>query len=284
MPKFNLSSLLFIATAILLFPFDGHAKSSGWQATELMKIRVLVDKDTISKDTDELNGAIEIKMNDGWHTYWRSPGDAGLTPSFDWEESQNLENVEIMWPAPSRLKENTLTTFGYKDSVRLPARFKLKKTGNPVTLSASSNILVCNEICVPQKTRFSLSLKKGDGRQSAYSGEINAAYDNLPHDGNLDDLKIENLVVGLDRLVVTVTDNRGLKEDSDVFIEIGDQALTAPPEMEAQKPEQGDLPRTARFVIPARAGTDNLSQEIKGKELTVTLINRGRALEKHYTF
>ena len=29
--------------------------------------------------------ALELVLEPGWKTYWRSPGDAGLAPVFDWK-------------------------------------------------------------------------------------------------------------------------------------------------------------------------------------------------------
>src|SRR5262245_57588765 len=32
---------------------------------------------------------VEVVLADGWKTYWRMPGDAGVPPSFDWSDSAN---------------------------------------------------------------------------------------------------------------------------------------------------------------------------------------------------
>ena len=44
--------------------------------------------------------ALEIRLAPGWKTYWRAPGEAGFPPQFDFSSSRNLENLEIIWPAP----------------------------------------------------------------------------------------------------------------------------------------------------------------------------------------
>ncbi|MEG4641374.1 protein-disulfide reductase DsbD domain-containing protein, partial [Paracoccus sp. APAP_BH8] len=37
--------------------------------------------------------ALHLRLEPGWKTYWRSPGDAGVPPRFDWAASRNLAEV-----------------------------------------------------------------------------------------------------------------------------------------------------------------------------------------------
>ncbi|MEZ5919077.1 MAG: hypothetical protein R3D66_03935 [Alphaproteobacteria bacterium] len=41
-------------------------------------------------------------MSEGWHSYWKVSGDAGLPPCFDWSGSDNIEKADIFWPMPHR--------------------------------------------------------------------------------------------------------------------------------------------------------------------------------------
>ena len=43
---------------------------------------------------------IEIKLKQGWKTYWRYPGDSGVPPAFDFSKSQNVKSVTVLYPAP----------------------------------------------------------------------------------------------------------------------------------------------------------------------------------------
>ncbi|MFY8145805.1 MAG: protein-disulfide reductase DsbD domain-containing protein, partial [Rhodobacter sp.] len=42
--------------------------------------------------------ALRLTLAPGWKTYWRSPGDAGIPPLFNWSGSQNLSGVRVHWP------------------------------------------------------------------------------------------------------------------------------------------------------------------------------------------
>lgn len=99
--------------------------------------------------------AIRIKLAPGWKTYWRSPGDAGIPPQFDWSGSGNLRGLDVTWPAPRIYPQNGMQTIGYKDELVLPLIIAPRKSGKPVKLRAQMDLGVCKDICMP----FNLSLK-----------------------------------------------------------------------------------------------------------------------------
>src|SRR6516165_6190063 len=67
-----------------------------------------------------LRAGVEIRLQRGWHTYWRYPGDAGVPPRFDFTGSQNVKAVDVLWPAPQPIPEHDLVTIGYTGDVILP--------------------------------------------------------------------------------------------------------------------------------------------------------------------
>src|ERR1700755_2753549 len=52
-----------------------------------------------------LLGGVAFQLQPGWKTYWRSPGDSGVPPRFDFSKSQNVEAVTVLWPAPTKFDE-----------------------------------------------------------------------------------------------------------------------------------------------------------------------------------
>src|SRR5829696_5295044 len=48
---------------------------------------------------------IAFELDAGFKTYWRSPGESGLPPVFDWAGSENLASAEVLWPAPTRFED-----------------------------------------------------------------------------------------------------------------------------------------------------------------------------------
>src|SRR5947209_3558314 len=77
---------------------------------------------------------IEIRLKQGWHTYWRYPGDAGVPPEFDFQRSKNVKSVEVMWPTPQRLEEAGGVSIGYEGSVIFPLRVVPQDPGKPAAI------------------------------------------------------------------------------------------------------------------------------------------------------
>ncbi len=93
--------------------------------------------------------AIELQLAPGWKTYWRSPGDAGIPPSFDWSRSENVKSVRIHWPAPAVFHTNGMQSIGYHDRLVLPVEVTPDDPGKPIRLQLRMDLGVCDEICLP---------------------------------------------------------------------------------------------------------------------------------------
>ena len=124
---------------------------------------------------------IRLKLENGWHTYWRAPGDAGIPPTFDMAGSRNFKAAQVIWPRPEVYEQNGLRSIVYHDQVILPLQIMPKSKGGDITVNAKIDIGVCKDICVPQTLRISAVLpaadKKRDGRivaslaERAYTGK-----------------------------------------------------------------------------------------------------------------
>ncbi len=93
--------------------------------------------------------ALHVTLADGWKTYWRSPGDAGIPPEFDWANSQNVASVQFIWPTPDVFSTNGMRTIGYHKELVLPIRVTPRDPSRPVVLNAHIEMGVCSDICVP---------------------------------------------------------------------------------------------------------------------------------------
>jgi DsbC/DsbD-like thiol-disulfide interchange protein len=115
--------------------------------------------------------AIHLVLAPGWKTYWRSPGDAGIPPLFDWSQSENLASVRFHWPRPHVFSLNGMMSIGYKDELVLPLELTAIDPSKPILLRASIELGVCLDICMPA----SLSLQSEVGSESASDPAISAA-------------------------------------------------------------------------------------------------------------
>ena len=102
--------------------------------------------------------ALALVLAPGWKTYWRSPGDAGIPPGFDWSASQNVRSVHIHWPAPSVFHTNGMQSIGYHDRLVLPVEVTPIDPARPMRLSATVDLGICDKICLPASVTVSSDL------------------------------------------------------------------------------------------------------------------------------
>ncbi len=125
-------------------------------------------------------GALRLTLKDGWKTYWRAPGDAGIPPQFDWKGSRNVGDISITWPAPDVFDQNGLRSIGYQDQLVLPVEITPKNPAKPVRLRGEMDLGVCKDVCIPERLGFDHTLDKNAGRNPA----IAAALAQRPYSAN----------------------------------------------------------------------------------------------------
>jgi DsbC/DsbD-like thiol-disulfide interchange protein len=116
---------------------------------------------------DHLRAGIEIKMQPGWKTYWRYPGDSGVPPHFDFSGSENVKTVNVLYPAPHLFTDETGQTLGYKDRVIFPLVISQQQPDKPVRLRLKADYAVCEKLCVPAEGRAELTLTPADSAQDS---------------------------------------------------------------------------------------------------------------------
>jgi DsbC/DsbD-like thiol-disulfide interchange protein len=118
-------------------------------------LRLLSAKGSGIAGTD---AAIEIALDPGWKTYWKTPGPVGLAPQIDWSGSKNLRSATVSWPAPHRFSEGDAESAGYAGTVMLPIRAVPLDPSEPVSLHVSMQFGLCSTVCVPADAKLALDL------------------------------------------------------------------------------------------------------------------------------
>ncbi len=242
----------------------------------------LVSESQATGDKARLEGALVIDIDDSWHAYWRFPGDGGLPPSFDWADSVNADGFVISWPVPQRFEVAGFYSFGYTGRVILPFAYDVVMPGAPVRLALDAAIMVCRDICVPQNVTLALDIPAGIYNETPAKQKIAAARADVPLADNIPALRIDNVVVGPDALVVNVFSQYG-SDGMDLFVEASgaDLYMTAPPDIIILNEDE---PRYVMLRVAAPEGIDHLADALGGGALTLTLIHDGRAIEKIVDF
>ncbi|MCZ6604853.1 MAG: protein-disulfide reductase DsbD family protein, partial [Alphaproteobacteria bacterium] len=168
--------------------------ASEWSVGEKGRAR-LVSTVTGVGDLASLQLGLEVLVDEGWKTYWRSPGDAGLPPHIDWSGSTNLTEAALAYPAPKRFNYYEFETFGYADRVIYPIEVIPHTPGVPVILHAELDILICDDVCIPHEMTMSLNLPAGQARPSEFVDQIDRFVARVPGDGSNAGLGIEDAIL-----------------------------------------------------------------------------------------
>lgn len=103
--------------------------------------------------------ALHLRLAEGWKTYWRIPGEAGIPPRMDWSRSQNVASVVTHWPRPVVFAQNGFRSIGYDRELVLPLEFSPTNPARPMALQAQITIGVCRDTCIPVDLSLSLPLR-----------------------------------------------------------------------------------------------------------------------------
>jgi thiol:disulfide interchange protein/DsbC/DsbD-like thiol-disulfide interchange protein len=151
--KYGLLSMLLASPAA--FPLSGDVV-----ATDNVRAHLVSEASSIAA-AQSFWVALELDIRDGWHTYWRNPGDSGQATTLKWTLPAGFTAGDIVWTAPHRFEIPPLVNYGYaKHAVHLVniTAPKNLKAGTPVVLSAKAGWLVCSDVCIPEDADLQLKI------------------------------------------------------------------------------------------------------------------------------
>lgn len=117
-------------------------------------------------------GALRLTLQDGWKTYWRSPGDTGIPPTFNWRGSRNVGELSITWPTPEVFMSAGYQTIGYHNQLVLPIEITPQKSNRPVRVKGQMELGICKDVCVPSELSFDHQLDPNAGRHPAIAAAM----------------------------------------------------------------------------------------------------------------
>jgi DsbC/DsbD-like thiol-disulfide interchange protein len=254
---------------------DADAASS-WVELHASRARLVAGQSAPAGGT-RLAG-LEIEMQEGWKTYWRMPGDAGVPPTFDWSGSANAAHIKVLYPAPMRIQEAGGEVIGYKRAVLFPIEVTPQDAAKPVTLKLSMELGICREICVPAVGTFELTLSPT--RASARPDAVAAAVERVPRQQTQrrpqdPELKLVAVSDGASGPRLNIAAAFHGSKGADVFVEAPDGLYVPLPHKEAQGADG-----VVRFGVGLPG---DLARDLKGKTLTITLVSETGASEAQWT-
>lgn len=248
------------------------ASATPWTASTHSKVR-LVSGTVDASGRPALVAGVELRMDPGWKTYWRNPGDSGVPPSFDWSGSKNLKDAEVLYPTPHRFADAGGTAIGYDGEVIFPVRLTPEREGEPVELKLAFAYGLCKDLCIPNEVSLSLALPADIGKGDAFL--LDGAVARVPKRAGAGLLPaISGVEAKLDGERPELVVDAVFAEDAsgtDLFIDGGDVLVPVPAPLGA--PVDGKQRFAVTFASPAEATA------LKGKTLRLTLVSNQGATE-----
>jgi DsbC/DsbD-like thiol-disulfide interchange protein len=256
--------------------------ASPWVELANARVRLLVGPADMRAGQSYLAG-VELLLADGWKTYWRMPGDAGVPPSFDWAGSRNVASVEVLYPAPTRMVEPAAVTVGYKGAVIFPVKVVPREADQPVVLKLRMEFGICRDICIPEETTLALAVGPA-AMTGAPTASLVAALERVPRPParrRAGDPEVKGLTANLagpsPRLYVEARFAEG-GAGADLFLEavLAEDFYVPLPTRLADAADG-----TARFAVDLAHGGN--PEALRGKVLRLTLVSDAGASDVSWT-
>ena len=239
---------------------------SAWVSSNDSKVRLVSGTPDIDGKPSLVAG-VQLRMDPGWKTYWRNPGDSGVPPSFDFKGSKNLKQAELLYPAPHRIADANGTAIGYDEEVIFPVKITPEHEGEPVELKLAFAYGLCKNLCIPNEVSLALvvALDEGKGDATLLENALaltpkEAASGLLP--------AVENVTADLDapnpKITIDAVFPQGAR-GTDLFIN-GEETYVPVP-----KPGGPVADGKQRFIVDF--GSPAEAAALKGKTLTLTLVS-----------
>ena len=220
--------------------------------------------------------ALRQKIQPGWHTYWRNPGDAGDATRIAWTLPPGWTAGDIVWPTPEKSRVGPLLDFAYTGEVLLPVPISVPanaQVGSVVTLKAAAAFLVCEQVCVPEDAIVTLTLPVVAGMPAAdpkWGAKVADTLAKAPKPAGLK--AVFELQGSVLKLAVTGAPLKGADMSGAFFYPYSGKVIEHPPEQAIERGPEG-------LTLSLTPGYDFTQAEAKPTELAGVLALNGAAYE-----
>lgn len=242
---------------LLWLPFSWAAESGWLRSAENSHASVRLRAD--SSPQGEAQVLLDIKLAEGWKTYWRSPGDGGVAPGITWHEP--VKSARWFWPVQQRFDVAGITTQGYHNEVSIPLTLEGKM---PAKIAGVLTLSTCKDVCLLTDFPFEIT---PDNSDASFAHDFAQAMGKVPlPTGLTDDLK-----AGYDNaeLIVQATRAAGWQKP-ELFLDMPEDASFGKPKYRVEG-------ETLWATIPVSDGWDGAGPDLRGRDLSLVIADNGVA-------
>lgn len=163
---------LFLTLPFLLsslFWSEARAEPAGKGALDgeihRVEAELLLDVDEV-RPGEAFRAGVRFRMHEGWHIYWRNPGESGLESEILFEGAA-FEPLQWPFPQTFRTGGGFIWTYGYDGEVLLFAEGRAPEAPGAHEIVARADVLVCEVDCIPAEFALRLPLRVGQERRAS---------------------------------------------------------------------------------------------------------------------
>lgn len=202
---------------------------------------------------------LDVKLEEGWKTYWRSPGDGGVAPTITWQDP--VKSAHWFWPVPQRFDVSGITTQGYHNQVSIPMTLEGKM---PAKIAGVLTLSTCKDVCLLTDFPFEITPNNSD---ATFAHDYAQAMGKVPRVDGLTD----NLIAGYRNaeLVVQATRAAGWQKP-ELFLDMPEDASFGKPKYRVEG-------ETLWATFPVSDGWDGAGPDLRGRNLSLVIADNGIA-------
>lgn len=248
---------------LLWHPFSWAAQVGWLQSAENDHASVRLRADSTGAGKTQF--LLDVKLEKGWKTYWRSPGDGGVAPTISWHEP--VKSSQWFWPAPQRFDVGGITTQGYHHEVSIPMAFDGE---TPAKIAGVLTLSTCKDVCLLTDYPFEITPTHGD---ATFAHDYAQSMGKVPLDNGLTD----NLIAGYhnSELVVQATRAAGWQKP-ELFLDMPEDASFSKPKYRVDGEKLW-------ATIPVSDGWDGAGPDLRGRHLSLVIADNGVAQQSQIT-
>jgi len=152
---------LFTLLSIVLLAVGPVALTPQAVAQTTTDIRLLLEAAEAPAGSTVM-AAVQLRMQDSWHSYWRNPGGSGQATRIDWQLPEGITAGEVLWPVPEKLPHELkeLHTHVLHNDILLlvPLTVSAGKRPGSYDLQARVSWQECLDVCIPGRTNVTTKL------------------------------------------------------------------------------------------------------------------------------
>ncbi|PKH21291.1 protein-disulfide reductase [Enterobacterales bacterium CwR94] len=209
---------------------------------------------------------LNVKLQPGWKTYWRTPGEGGIAPEITWQDA--TVKAQWFWPTPQRFDVSGISTQGYHDGLVLP----IQLTGHPTSpLRGTLTLSTCSNVCILTDYPFTLDLTQPASADFAH--DYAQAMGKVP----VADALQAQLTAGYrPGEVQLVAERAGGWQSPELYVDMPEGASLGKPVIQTQG-------ERLEITVPASDEWGETAPDLTGKTLSLVLVDNGIAQQSTVT-